>query len=250
MGCKKNSFNIDNNNMECSFRDNGELRYLLRSVEKYAPWIHMIYLVMDSEQPDWLRADNEKLQIIRHEEIMPKELLPCYNSNVIGFHLDNIPGLSEVFIYANDDMFFSRRVSKDFFEKDGKPVIRMVKDQRKATDYFKKVIKNARDMIKKKCGEEYSLYPSHCIDAYSKEQMKKCKELFASELSAFFKNRMRAENDVHRILFHYYCIYNNTCVLNEYETPSSLPAHFIAVAKKSSFPQDIWILRWVKWMFF
>ncbi|OHT02713.1 hypothetical protein TRFO_30118 [Tritrichomonas foetus] len=46
------------------------------------------------------------------------------NSYAIEFSLCNIPGLSEHYIYMNDDMFIGKPIEKDFFfDSDGKPKI-------------------------------------------------------------------------------------------------------------------------------
>ncbi|MBQ1770769.1 MAG: hypothetical protein II000_02330 [Clostridia bacterium] len=110
---------MDQNISVCRFRDNKELMYSLRSVEKYAPWIRNIFIVSNSSMPAWLNTDHPKLHIISHETIMPADSLPCFNSYVIESYLHRIPGLSEIFLYANDDMFFGNHVSPDFFIKHG-----------------------------------------------------------------------------------------------------------------------------------
>lgn len=58
------------------YADNGELKYSLRSAEKYAPWIRRIFIVTDNQIPEWLNTDNPKVQIVDHTEIMPAECLP------------------------------------------------------------------------------------------------------------------------------------------------------------------------------
>lgn len=71
------------------YADNGELKYSLRSAEKYAPWIRRIFIVTDNQIPEWLNTDNQKVQIVDHTEIMPAECLPCFNSAVIEMFLSN-----------------------------------------------------------------------------------------------------------------------------------------------------------------
>ena len=44
-----------------------ELRYSLRSVEKYAPWIRNIYIVTNGQIPSWLKVDHPRLTIVSHE---------------------------------------------------------------------------------------------------------------------------------------------------------------------------------------
>ncbi len=39
---------------DCRFVNNDELKYSLRSIEKYAPWINRIFIVTDNQTPEWL----------------------------------------------------------------------------------------------------------------------------------------------------------------------------------------------------
>lgn len=103
------------------FRDWGTLKYALRSIEKYAGWVHKVYLLTWGHIPDWLNTSCEKLEVIRHDEFIPKKYLPTFSSHVIELNMHRIPGLSEEFVYFNDDMLFVNPVKPDFFFKDGKP---------------------------------------------------------------------------------------------------------------------------------
>lgn len=101
------------------YRDFGLLPYLLRGVEKYAPWVRRIYLIVTGEVPQYLNLSNEKLQVVKQQEYLPKEICPCYNSNVLELYLHKLPGLSERFVYFNDDMFLLKAVApEDFFQGD------------------------------------------------------------------------------------------------------------------------------------
>lgn len=103
------------------YRDYGTLKYLFRSIEENASWIHKIYLVTDDQKPDWLDTSNKKVEIIDHTEIIESKYLPVFNSSVIEMNIYKIKNLSENFIYFNDDMFINQPVmSKDFFVN-GKP---------------------------------------------------------------------------------------------------------------------------------
>ena len=102
------------------------LRYLLRGIDKFMPWIRNVYIIVErkSQIPYWL--DTDKVKVIYHKDIIPEELLPTYNSCNIEMFLHNIPGLSEYFIYGNDDMFPINNLEKsDFFDENGLPKIRM-----------------------------------------------------------------------------------------------------------------------------
>lgn len=103
-------------NSEERFRDWDFFRYWFRSVEKNAPWVRKIHLVTYGHLPEWININNPKLNIVRHEEFMPKEALPTFNSQAIELCLHKINGLSENFVYFNDDMFLNNRVvPEDFF---------------------------------------------------------------------------------------------------------------------------------------
>lgn len=101
------------------YRDWGTLKYIFRGIEKYMPWINNIYLIIESESqlPKWL--DVKKVNIIYHKDIIPEIFLPTYNSSTIEMFLHKIPGLSEYFIYGNDDMFPIGNLSpEDFYYND------------------------------------------------------------------------------------------------------------------------------------
>ena len=105
------------------YRDYGSLKYWFRSVEKFAPWVRKIYFITDGQKPDWLDISNPKLVWIKHQDYIPKEFLPVFSSHPIEIFLNRLPGLSDRFVYFNDDLFLIKKVSKRyFFNKKGIPV--------------------------------------------------------------------------------------------------------------------------------
>ena len=103
------------------FRDWGLMRYWFRGIEKYAPWVRKIHFVTWGHLPDWLDISNSKLHIVNHTDFIPAEYLPTFNSHTIELNLHRIEGLSEQFIYFNDDMFLIRPVEPTLFFKNGLP---------------------------------------------------------------------------------------------------------------------------------
>lgn len=102
-------------NLRARFVSRDELKYSLRSVEMYASWVNKIYLVTDAQVPSWLRTDHPKLTVVDHRELFSPEDLPVFNSHAIESRLHRIPGLSEHFIYMNDDVFFGRPIRPEVF---------------------------------------------------------------------------------------------------------------------------------------
>ena len=121
---------LDNTEANCKGRysDNGELRYNLRAVEKYAPWIRRIFIVTDDQTPDWLDTSNPRVVMVRQRDILPEISQPCFNSSLIEHFLYKIPELSEHFLYANDDTFINKPVTPEmFFAPDGLPIVRLIR---------------------------------------------------------------------------------------------------------------------------
>lgn len=222
------------------FVDNEELRYSLRSLTMYAPWIHHVYIVTDRQTPKWLNQDYEKVTVVDHSEIMPQDLIPCFNSANIERYIVNIPGLSEYFLYGNDDMFFGRPVEpKFFFTPDGNPIVYV--------KYFKKFkkIEDASDFNNKydsvstwmktnlkawnllyKVYEKHEFYLlSHNIDAYRKSLFREALAKYKEELSKSTYYRFRNEKDISRVLFNLEAVYSGHGVLKFVETPSFWKKH-------------------------
>lgn len=104
------------------FESLDELRYCLRSIEQYAPWIRKIYIVTDRQRPNWLNSSvDSKVQIVDHSEIWKDSTeLPVFNSHAIEANLHRIKGLSEHFLYFNDDMILTSPLSPErFFHANG-----------------------------------------------------------------------------------------------------------------------------------
>lgn len=111
-------------NVEGRFRDNDELRYSLRALERFFPLHGRIYLVTDGQTPTWLQ-DSPLVTVVDHRELIPASALPTFDSGHIESYIHRIAGLSERFFYFNDDVFFGAPVDeRDWFWQD-KP--RMVK---------------------------------------------------------------------------------------------------------------------------
>ena len=204
-------------NCKGRYVNNDELKYSLRSVEKYAPWIRKIFIVTDSQTPEWLETSHPKIQIVDHTEILPSECLPCFNSVVIEHHLYRIPGLSEHFLYANDDMYINKPVTPEtFFGKDFLPKIRLNRRPfRKWTLLYRtkvlgkqlrnyiQTIQNAALLVEQKYGIYYNGKTHHNIDAYLKSSYQHARQIFDSEISATLSNHVRSSNDIQRNIYSY-----------------------------------------------
>lgn len=106
---------------EDRYRDMGILRYWFRAVEAYAPWVNKVHFITWGHLPTWLDTACPKLNIVKHEDYIPKQYLPVFSSHPIELNLHRIPGLSEQFVYFNDDMLLNGAVTPEFFFRNGLP---------------------------------------------------------------------------------------------------------------------------------
>ena len=111
---------IDNSTSR--YRDWDILKYWFRGVEKFAPWVNQIHFVTYGHVPDWLNEKHSKLHIVKHEDFIPQEFRPTFSSHPIEWNFHRIEGLTENFVYFNDDMFLIKKVSPEDFFQGGRPV--------------------------------------------------------------------------------------------------------------------------------
>lgn len=103
------------------YRDWENLQYLFRGIETFMPWVNRVFFITWGHLPSWLNTECEKLRIVRHDEFIPEEYRPTFNSNTIELNLHRISDLSERFINFNDDMFVIGPTKKEDFFENGFP---------------------------------------------------------------------------------------------------------------------------------
>lgn len=117
--------NIENNNNHgvslTRFRDWDNLQYWFRAIEENCPWVRKIHFVTCGHYPEWLNKNNSKLNLVKHSDIIKSSYLPTFNSHAIELNIHRIEGLSEKFVYFNDDFFINKPLEKDFFFIENKP---------------------------------------------------------------------------------------------------------------------------------
>lgn len=118
---QKTDGNLPDNGEE-RYRNWEQLQYWFRAVECYAPWVHKVYLVISGHAPSWLNIDCEKLVVVNDQEFMDEKYLPTFNSLSIEHNLHRIKGLSEHFVYFNDDMIINSKLDPEDFFQDGLPL--------------------------------------------------------------------------------------------------------------------------------
>lgn len=97
------------------FTNRDELYYSIQTVLMCAQWVRNIFIVTNCNKPPWF-DDFENVYLITHTELFPNSVsLPIFNSRAIETVLHRIPGLSEHFLYLNDDFFYVVRYLQNSF---------------------------------------------------------------------------------------------------------------------------------------
>ena len=115
------------------FNSLNEIKYCLISILKFAPYLRKIFIVTDQQDPNiyplvqkYFPKRISDIHIVDHQEIFQgfESFLPTFNSICISNMLWKIKGLSDQFIYFNDDVFIVRPTNPSTFFKNNKPVLR------------------------------------------------------------------------------------------------------------------------------
>lgn len=104
------------------YRDWDNLQYLFRGIEKFMPWVRKVHFVTCGQKPKWLNINAPKLNFVKHKDFIPDEYLPTFSIRPIELNIHRIPGLSDKFIYFNDDFFVIRPMRPSDYFVNGLPV--------------------------------------------------------------------------------------------------------------------------------
>lgn len=103
------------------FRDWDLFKYWFRAVETYAPWVNKVFLVTNGTFPKWINPNHPKLVLVKHSDYIPEKFLPTFNSCTIELHMNKIKGLSEHFVYFNDDCYINGPITPEYYFRKGLP---------------------------------------------------------------------------------------------------------------------------------
>ena len=140
---------MQDGNTAARYRDWDTLKYWFRGIEKFAPWVRCVYFITDEQKPDWLNVNHPKLKWVKHTDYIPKEYLPTFSSHVIEWNLHRIEGLSEHFVYFNDDVFMIRETQPEDFFVDGIPCDYPQLNSISPCGFFTHIMFNNYELIKR-----------------------------------------------------------------------------------------------------
>ncbi|MFJ7149374.1 stealth conserved region 3 domain-containing protein [Streptomyces sp. NPDC100445] len=207
------------------YTSHDELRYALRSLEMYAGFVRHVYLVTDAQTPDWLDAEAAGLTVVDHRDILPADALPVFNSHAIESRLHRIPGLSEHYLYFNDDVFINRPVDAGHFFH-GNGIARIPLSPLKLGAGAPHPLepapnsagKNAREVIRRFHGRYVTHKSLHTPHPQLLSVMREMEDLGIEELERTAYSRFRATTDVApaSTLHHHWAIATGRAVPADY----------------------------------
>lgn len=155
---KKANRRYDENNLSdfVRYRSWGIEPLLIRCVRKFMPFVRTIYILLarESQHKDWM--DEEGVRVVYHREFIPEHFLPTFGLTFELF-LHKIPGLSERFIYGNDDMFpLGPLTEQDFFEGNIPCISNVEKPFPEHPNIFHMFCLNGLNFVAKEFGRHYS----------------------------------------------------------------------------------------------
>jgi len=197
------------------FFSRDELKYALRSWSEYGDFIRNIYIVSNCKPPRWLNLEQSGIYWIYHEEIMPKEVLPTFSSHAIETSLHKIEGLSNYFIYSNDDFLLIKPTTKDdFFFPNGIAKVRLEKygnvnglTKEGDPDYLN-AARNSNKLLELEFKKTTTQLHTHSPQSMRIDILTQMEEKYADKFSETMKNKFRTYKDiaVTGYFYHHYAI--------------------------------------------
>ncbi|WP_201023165.1 stealth family protein [Serinicoccus chungangensis] len=186
------------------YASHDELRFSLRSVHMYAPFVRHVYVVTDDQVPSWLDPDAGGLTVVDHRDIFEDPTaLPTFNSHAIEARLHHIPGLSEHYVYLNDDVFLARmRRAEDFFHANGIAQVPFSSAQFGVGDPVVGEVapnsagKNVRSLLQADFGRGITHKFKHAPHPQLRSVMAELEERYAEPVARTSRRRFRSTDDV------------------------------------------------------
>ena len=146
----------ENHTNEVRYRSWGTEELLVRCIRKNLPWVRdiVILLARPSQLQPWMNS-LPGIRIVFHSQFMPKEVLPTYNSRAIEMYLHRIDGLSERFLYGNDDMFPLAPMQEDDFFYYGLPCLHWTMKPYNPSKAFHMACLNGLNFVAAEFGKHY-----------------------------------------------------------------------------------------------
>jgi hypothetical protein len=197
-----------------------EIELNLLTLSLYASWVRNVFVTAPAGQSfncsTFLSYQfSRKVKFISHAEFIPAKYLPSFHSDAIESFIYNIPGLSPVYMYLNDDFIITRKMKIDRFINMREKRV-MIPHGRKAVDYcsdnryvhdHSQVYHNTVEMFKSIFGTCYSFTSKNHVPYIQLKAINKISwDIFESYFEVQASYRVR--NNIHASNRHVEYYYN------------------------------------------
>ena len=193
------------------FRPFGTLRYAFRSVAVNMPFIDRIVLIVSapSQVPEWVNCD--KVRIVLHEDFMPERHRPTFSSSAIESDMWRINGLSDRFIYGNDDFFALRPMDEGAFFDGERPRLCFDESDYHVQNIFRRSCRNGMDLAADAAGVPRTdkwvlLKPQHCMKGILTRHMKEVGQICGDRIDSTV-TAQRTRQNVTGYIYNYFAMY-------------------------------------------
>ncbi|GAB2934475.1 stealth family protein [Streptomyces heilongjiangensis] len=194
---------LDKETNASRYTSHDELRYSLRSLHMYADFVRHVYLVTDGQKPHWLDDGAPGITVVDHRDLFPRGVLPVFNSHAIETRLHHIPGLSDHYLYFNDDVFVGRRVTPEhFFHGSGlmkipvSPLKIGVGAPHAEETATNSAGKNVRRLLLERFGRMTTHNFMHTPLPQQRETLRTLEEMFPEDIGRTTASRFRSPQDI------------------------------------------------------
>lgn len=261
--CKYTS-NINGDKRQCRYRDWGNLRYMFRGFDVFTPWVRKIHFVTWGHFPPWLNVRHPKLQIVTHADFIEEKKLPIFNCNPMEVSFHKIKGLSERFVYFNDDTFILKPVAEDYFFRNGLPrdilifnaifmdtishirlnaiqiVNRRFRKWEVLGKHFFKIfnfrygVHQVRSVLLLPWPQITGFYDTHQPQPFLKSTFDEVWGFVGETLEATTKSRFRSRDDINQYLFRYWQLLTGNFYPRSFSDTATVPVYDLVDMDRAS----------------
>ena len=169
------------------------------------------------------RRRNETAQAIK-TLFADTSALPIYNSQAVEAQLHHIEGLSEHYLYSNDDMFFGRPVDPALFFSPG-GITKFVENETRIglgensaeRSGFENAARVNRRLLWERFGRITTRHLQHCAAPLRRSVVAEMEREFPAEFARTASSRFRAADNISvtNSLYHYYALLTGRAVTQE-----------------------------------
>ena len=230
------------------YRNNGELRFSVRSLLRFAPWVRRIHILTNGQVPSWLDHAHPKIHLVNHAEVFPEpECLPTFNSNAVEMCLHRIPGLARRFVYFNDDVFLGRAVrSSEFFLPGGGQAFylqdTLVPGTGRQESARDQACAHTQAVLTRLWGEPQTprFLPAHAPQAYDRDLLARLESRLHEDFRKTTSHRFRAGDDLVLAVLYAHTLREAPEEQNRHELPVLPPNDYCFLMLENKW---LWVMR-------